>query len=376
MMRNVSECFRHVRVQVAMLLSLIADAVRYMRLCLRPSPALAAENLFLRKQLALYQERQVKPHRATNAMRVAMVWLSRWFNWRSALSIVKPETFVRWHRQGFRWFWRYKSKPGRPNLPKDLQALIRRMALENPTWGQERIANELLLKLGLKVSPRTVRKYMPNHGVGSPGRRRQLHRWSTFIRNHAKGIIACDFCIAVTATFRVLYVFVVIEHASRRLLHVNVTAHPTAQWTIQQFREAIPSDHTYRILIHDRDTIFSKAVDQSVRHMGLHVLKTPARMPVTNSICERVFGSLRRECLDFMIPLNERHLYGILKEWVGHHNEGRSHMSLGPGIPKPIRTFPAQQQAHRHRLPTGQRVEARPVLSGLHHEYELQPQAA
>jgi transposase InsO family protein len=305
-----------------------------------------------------------------------MVWLSRWFNWRSALSIVKPETFVRWHRQGFRWFWRYKSKPGRPNLPKDLQALIRRMALENPTWGQERIANELLLKLGLKVSPRTVRKYMPDHCVGSPGRRRQSQRWSTFVRNHAKGIIACDFCIAITATFRVLYVFVVIEHASRRLLHVNVTAHPTAQWTIQQFREAIPSDHTYRILIHDRDTIFSKAVDQSVRHMGLHVLKTPARMPVANSICERVFGSLRREHLDLMIPLNERHLYGILKEWVGHYNEGRPHMSLGPGLPKPIRTLPAQRQAHRHRLPTGQRVEARPVLSGLHHEYELQPQAA
>jgi putative transposase len=262
-MRNISEHFRRIREPVAMLLSLITDALCYLGLCLRPSPALAAENLFLRKQLALYQERQVKPQRATNAIRVAMVWLSRWFNWRSALRIVTPETFTRWHRQGFRWFWRRKSKPGRPALPQDLQALIRRMSLENPTWGQERIANELLLKLGLKVSPRTVRKYMPDHCVKGPGKRGQSQRWSTFIRNHAKGIVACDFCVAVTATFRLLYVFVVIEHASRRLLHVNVTAHPTSKWTIQQFREGIPADHPYRILIHDRDAIFSKTVDNA-----------------------------------------------------------------------------------------------------------------
>jgi len=188
------------------------------------------------------------------------------------------------------------------------------MALENPTWGQERIANELLLKLGLKVSPRTVRKYMLDHCVGSPGKRSQSQRWSTFPRNHATGIIARDFCVAVTATFRLLYVFVVIEHASRQLLHVNVTAHPTAQWTMQQFREAIPADHPYRILIHDRDTIFSKAVDQRVSHMGLHVIKTPVRTPVANAICERVIETLRRDCLDFVIPLNERHFYGILKE--------------------------------------------------------------
>jgi len=376
MMRHVSECLGHVRKQVAMLLSLIADAVRYLGLSLRPSPALAAENLFLRKQLALYQERQVKPRRATNAVRVAMIWLAGWFNWRSALSIVTPETFTRWHRQGFRWFWRRKSKPGRPALPKDLQSLIRRMALENPTWGQERIANELLLKLGLKVSPRTVRKYMPDHCVGSPGKRRQTQRWSTFIRNHAKGIVACDFCVVVIATFRLLYVFVVIEHRSRRLLHVNVTAHPTSEWTIQQFREAIPVDHPYRILIHDRDAIFSKTVDQCVNHMGLHVVKTPARMPVANSICERVLGSLHRECLDFMIPLNEKHLYGILKEWVGHYNLGRPHMSLGPGIPQPVWTLSWPGQAQRRRIVTDQCVKSRPILGGLHHEYRFEKKAA
>ena len=265
-------CFRsfirHLGTIIYTLMVVLCDTGRFLVLCLRPAPALAAENLFLRKQLAQYQERQVKPRRVDDATRIALVWLSRFFNWKSALVIVQPATLIRWHRQGFRWFWRWRSKPGRPALPKDLQALIRRMALENPTWGQERIANELLLKLGLKVSPRTVRKYMPDHCIGGPGKRGQSQRWSTFIRNHAKGIIACDFCVAVTATFRVLYVFVMIEHASRRLLHVNVTAHPTAQWVIQQCRASIPADHTYRILIHDRDAIFSKAVDQNVKSYG------------------------------------------------------------------------------------------------------------
>src|SRR5262245_26405153 len=375
-MRNISGRFRHLRQLVSTLLSLIIDAVCYLGLCLRPSPALAAENLFLRRQLALYEERQVKPRRPTHAIRLAMMWLSYYFNWRSALRIVQPETVTRWHRQGFRLFWRWKSKLGRPALRRDLQALIRRMALENPTWGQERIANELLLKLGLRVSPRTVRKYMPSHCVGGPGKGYQSQRWSTFIRNHAKGLIACDFCVAVTATFRMLYVFVVIEHSSRQLLHVNITAHPTAQWTIQQFREAIPADHSYRILIHDRDAIFSKNVDQGVRHMGLHVIQTPVQTPVANAICERVIGTLRRECLDFMIPLNERHLYGILKEWMTHYNEGRPHMSLGPGIPRPRRTLPVPRQVHRHWIPTGQRVVGQSILGGLHHDYMLAKQAA
>lgn len=366
----------HLDAIIYTLLTVLYDAAWFLMLCLRPAPTLAAENLFLRRRLAQYQERQVKPRPADDATRITLICLSCYFDWRKALVMVQPATLVRWHRQGFRWFWRRRSKPGRPALPKDLQALIRRMALENPTWGQERIANELLLKLGLKVSPRTVRRYMPDHCVGSPGKHRQFQRWSTFLRNHAKGIIACDFCVAVTATFRVLYVFVVIEHTSRRLLHVNVTAHPTAEWVIQQFREAIPADHTYRILIHDRDTIFSKAVDQRVSRMGLHVIKTPVRTPVANSICERVIGTLRRECLDFVIPLNDKHLYGILKEWIGHYNQGRPHMSLGPGIPEPPQTLPVPRQVHRHRISTGQRVEARPVVGGLHHEYELMEKAA
>lgn len=227
-MRKVSGRFRHLFQLASMLLTLIADAAHYLGLCLRPSPALAAENLFLRKQLALYEERQVQPRRATNATRILLVWLSYCFNWRPVLRIVKPATFTCWHRQGFRLVWRWQSKRGRPALPQDVRALIRRMALENPTWGQERIADELLLKLGLRVSPRTVRKYMPRHCVGSLGTCCQSQRWATFLRNQAKGIVACDFCVGVTATFRLLYVFVMIEHESRRLIHVNVTAHPTA----------------------------------------------------------------------------------------------------------------------------------------------------
>src|SRR5262245_32954180 len=358
------------------LLALLIDAARFLVLYLRPAPTLAAENFFLRKQLAQYQERQVKPRRASDATRIVLVWLSRFFDWRAALVMVQPATLIRWQRQGFRWFWRWRSKLGRPALPKNLQALIRRMAQENPTWGQERIANELLLKLGLRVSPRTVRIYMPSYCVGGPGKRGQSQRWSTFIHNHAKGIVACDFCVAVTATFRLLYVFVVIEHASRRLLHVNVTAHPTAPWTTQQFREAIPADHAYRMLIHDRDAIFAKEVDQSVCHMGLHVLKTPVQTPVANAICERVIGTMRRECLDFVIPLNERHLYGLLKEWVTHYNEGRPHMSLGPGIPQPLLALPVGLQAQRHWLPRGQDVVSRPILNGLHHDYRFAKRAA
>ena len=358
------------------LLPLLLDALRYFLLCLRPATVLAAENLFLRKQLALYQERHIKPRRATDAARLALVWLGRWFDWRQALVIVQPDTFTRWHRESFRRFWRGKSTVGRPPVPADLQALIRRMAQDNPTWGGERIANELLLKLGLRVSPRTVGKYMPKHLDHGRGYRVPSQRWRTFVRNHAQAIIACDFCVVVTATFRLLYVFVLMEHATRRILHVNVTAHPTAAWTLQQLREAIPADHAYRFLLHDRDSIFSQQFDQSVRNLGVRILKTPPQSPQANALCERLIGTLRRECLGFMIPVTEHHLRTVLHPWVQHYNIGRPHMSLGPGIPQPPAALPAPLSEHRHRLPASLHVGVRPILGGLHHEYGLTAAAA
>ncbi len=247
------------------------------------------------------------------------------------------------------------------------------MAVSNASWGEERIANELLLKLGIRISPRTVRKYLPKLPLGDP---RDDQRWSTFTHNHASAILSCNFCIVVTATFRMLYVFVVIEQHTRRILDCSVTTHPTATWTLQQFREAIPSDHRYRFLIHDRDRIFSSELDQSITHMGLRVLRTPPRSPQANSLCERVIGTLRRECLDFLIPLTENHLRSILKNWVKHYNQGRPHTSLGPGIPDLPINLPVTSQGNRHRLPSHLKVVAYPDLGGLHHEYRLDRKAA
>jgi putative transposase len=206
-------------------LGLIEDGLGWLVLLFRSSEAVRAENLFLGRQLALFIERGVRPRRIDAATRVNLVVLAKLFEWRGALVVVQPATLLRWHRAGWRLFWRLKSRPGRQPIPQELRALIRRMAKGNPQWGAERIANELLLKLGIRISPRTVSRYLPKRPRGQP---RGDLRWSTFLKNHATAILACDFFIAVTATFRMLYVFVVIEHGSRRLAHVNVTAHPSA----------------------------------------------------------------------------------------------------------------------------------------------------
>jgi putative transposase len=352
---------------------LIVDALTFGWLLVRRDRALAAENLFLRKQLAFYQERGTRPRRLDAPTRAVLVVLSRLFDWRDALVVVQPATLVRWHRQGFRLIWRWKSRPGRPRIPAELRRLIRTMALDNPSWGEERIANELLLKLGIQVSPRTVRKYMPKR---PPGRPRGDQRWATFLRNNAQAIVACDFCVVATATFRLLYILVVMEHGTRKILHCNVTVHPTAEWTLHQLREAFPSDHEYRFLIHDRDSIFSQALDKSIRNLRVRALKTPYRAPQANAICERLIGTLRREFLDWIIPINENHLRRFLRSWIGHYNGGRPHMSLGPGVPDPPDGIPAQLQSAPHSFTSGFQAVARPILGGLHHEYGLVQQAA
>jgi len=359
---------------VRILIGFATDLVQFVRASLRSRTGLAAENLFLRKQLALYRERQVKPPRASDSLRLTLVFLARWFAWREALTIVRPATLIRWHREAFRRFWRWRSRAGRPPLPRDLQGLIATMARENPTWGEERIAAELRLKLGIRVSPRTVRRYMARPRGGG-GCRATDQRWATFVRTHAQALVACDFCVVVTATFRTLYVFVALEIGSRRLLHVNATAHPTAQWTLQQFREILAAPHSYRFVLHDRDSIYSPWLDGSVAAMGVRILRTPVRSPMANAVCERLLGSLRRECLDYLIPFGEEHLRRILGAWKAYYNRGRPHASRGPGLPEPSPGLPAPLLAG-HQLPKGARIVARSILGGLHHEYGFDKLAA
>jgi hypothetical protein len=275
-----------------------------------------------------------------HATRASVAVLSRLFDWRDAVVIVRPATIVRWHRMGWRIFWRLKCRAGRPPIPPELRSLIRRMAAANPLWGEERIANELLVKLAIRVSPRTVGKYMPKRPPGGP---RGDQRWSTFLKNHARAILACDFCVAVTATFRMLYVFVVIEHGTRRLTHVSVTEHPSAAWTLQQLRAVIGGEGRHHYLIHDRDKIFAKHLDNSIRALGIEVLRSPVASPKANSICARVIGTIRRECLDWIIPLSEAQV---------------------------------SESESRHQLAAGALVLVKSVVGGLHHEYSLSLAAA
>jgi transposase InsO family protein len=285
------------------------------------------------------------------------------------LVIVKPETLIGWQRKSFQLFWKGKSQAGRPRIPENIRNLIVQMAQENPTWGQARVSAELSVKLGIYVSPRTVRAYWPPEPGRRGHRRTSSQNWRRFVRNHAQSIVGCDFLVVVTARFRTLYVFLLMEVGTRRIVHCNVTAHPTAAWTLQQLREAIPSDHSCRFLIHDRDSIFSAEVDQQLKAFGLQVLHTPARAPKANAHCERLVGTMRRECLDFMIPLGEKHLRRILAEWATHYNQGRPHLSLGPGIPEPAAVFLPLEGHDRYTFAQDCKVAARAVLGGLHHEY-------
>lgn len=368
---------RCVKPLVGVALALLSDIVRFTTAAFRSRTSLVAENLFLRKQLAFYHEHKVKHQPLTDGARITLVLWSRLFDWKSALMIVKPDTLIGWHRRGFKLFWRWKSRPGRPPLPREIRELIVRMARENPTWGQMRVAAELYLKLGMLVSPRTVRKYWPWEIDDGRARRTSSQHWATFVRNHADAIVACDFMVAVTAKFQLLYVFLILEIGSRRILQCNVTAHPTAEWALQQFREGLPGGTQYRFVIHDRDSIFSAELDQAlVQGFGSRVLRTPPQSPQANAFCERLVGTIRRECLDFMIPLNERHLRQLLRESVCPYNSGRPHSSLGPGIPDAGNRGALRYGSTRQSIQKKAQVISRPVLSGLHHEYAWEKVAA
>jgi len=197
----------------------------------------------------------------------------------------------------------------------------------------------------------------------------------TFVRNHAKAIIAADFFVVVTATFRLVYVVVIMEVGTRRVRHCNVTLHPTAEWALQQFRECVTGEEGYRFVIHDRDSIYSGDLDSSLQALGLRILRTPYRSPQANAFCERMIGSARGECLDFMIPLDEQHVRQILKAWIRHYNGARPHSSLGPGIPDPT-AQKAELQSNRHCIPKDHWIAVTPILGGLHHEYRLERIAA
>ena len=264
--------------------------------------------------------------------RVFWVWLSRlWPNWRSTLILVQPETVIRWQRQGFKLFWRCKSrgrKPGRPPIEREIRDLIRRISRENPTWGAPRILSELLL-LGHDVAEATVAKYMVRtHKPPS-------QTWRTFLDNHVGDIAACDFFTIPTVTFRVLYVFIVLRHDRRRLVHFNVTAHPYAQWTAQQIVNAFPDEEAPCFLMRDRDGIYGDYFTERIEGMGIEEVPTAPRSPWQNPYCERIIGSIRRECPDHVIVLSERHLYRILADYLAYYHDSRPHLSLDRNSPTP-----------------------------------------
>jgi putative transposase len=260
-----------------------------------------------------------------------------------------------------------------PPDPKGLAAVDRDDGRGKSDMGRGTDCRRTLRETRYSAVTANGARYLPARPPRGP---HSLQAWSTFVRNHARSVLACDFFVVVTATFRVVYVFVVLEVGTRRLLHWNVTAHPTADWTAQQFRMIVAGDQPQRFVIHDRDSIYSEGVDGTLSAMGLTVLKTPVRAPPANAFCERLVDTIRRECLDFMIPMNERHLRAVLREWVSHYNRGRPHASLGPRIPESPLVDDAMGHAADHRIRVGYRIAATPILGGLHHEYRLEPMAA
>jgi putative transposase len=314
------------------------------------------ENLALRHQLSVLR-RSVKRPKLTSADRFLWAWLCEaWSDWQSALVIVKPETVIAWHRKGFGLFWTWKirhGQPGRPPVSKEIRQLIRKMSRENPLWGAPRIHGELL-KLGIDIGETSVGKYI----IRTP--KPPSQNWRTFLENHVKTMVSIDFFTVPTIRFQILYVFLVLAHDRRRIVHFNVTAHPTAEWTVQQLREAFPFEQIPRYLLRDRDGIFGGEFRKEVEAMGIKEVLSAPRSPWQRAYVERVIGTIRRECLDHMIVLNEASLYRHVKSFLAYYHESRTHLSLAKDAPirRPV-----------HAADRGT-IIAIPQVGGLHHRYE------
>ena len=270
--------------------------------------------------------------------------------------IVKPATVIAWHRKAFRLFWTWKvrrGQPGRPPVSKETWELIRKLSRENPLWGVPRIHGELL-KLGIDIGETSVSKYMVRH------RKPPSQTWRTFLENHVKTMVSVDFFTVPTIRFQILYVFLVLAHERRRILHFNVTAHPTAEWTAQQLREAFQFDQIPRYLLRDRDGIFGSEFGKDVKAMGIEEVLSAPRSPWQRAYVERVIGTIRRECLDHVIVFNQAALYQHVKSFVAYYHKSRTHLSLAKDTPEPR---PVQSTELG-------RIVAIPQVGGLHDRYE------
>src|SRR4051794_20186544 len=314
---------------------------------------LEAENAALRHQLIVLRRKLQGRVQLTNNDRWFFIQLYRWFpSILQVLTIIRPETLVRWHRAGFHcyWRWRSRSRGGRPQIEADLRALMRRMSIENPLWGAPRIHGELL-KLGFEVAQSSVAKYMvKRRGPPSQG-------WRTFLHNHAPDIAAMDLFVVPTIGFNLIYAFVIIRLDRRDLVWINVTTNPTAEWIAHQITEAFPWDEAPRYLIRDRDRIYGAVVTRRLRAMGIRDKPTAPASPWQNGFAERLIGSIRRECVDHIIVLGETHLRRILKFYADYYNSVRTHRSLNKDAPV---SRPVQR--------TGV-IRSRAILGGLHHRY-------